>query len=277
MPLGPLLPGKVALITGAGAGIGAEAARLFASEGATVVVADIDGDAAASVLAEIEAAGGAATAHTIDVRDGDQVLAMRDRVLADHGRVDILVNNVGHWINVPPSFLDGGPEHWQALYEVNLLHVFSVTYAFVPSMLAAGRGTIVNVSSIEGMRGYPADSVYAAFKAAVVHFTKSLGVELAPKGIKINGIAPDLTNTEQSNFLAWDPPEYAGKWSTWSPLGRLGVPSDQAKVLLFLASDLSDFLVGHTVPTDAGTAAAAGWFQTTHRPGRSWTNRPLDP
>jgi 2-hydroxycyclohexanecarboxyl-CoA dehydrogenase len=277
MPLGPLLNEKIALITGAGAGIGAEAARLFASEGATVVVADIDGAAATAVVDEITGAGGKASAITIDVRDGAQVEAMRDRMLAEFGRLDVLVNNVGHYIDVPPSFLDGGPEHWQGLYEINLLHVFAVTYAFLPSMIDAGRGAIINVSSIEGMRGYPADSVYSAFKAAVVHFTKSLGVELGPKGIKVNGIAPDLTSTPQSNFVEWDPPEYADKWPTWAPVGRMGLPPDQAKVLLFLASDLSDFLVGHTVPTDGGTAAAAGWFQTKHRPGRTWTNRPLDP
>jgi NAD(P)-dependent dehydrogenase (short-subunit alcohol dehydrogenase family) len=273
----PLLHDKIALITGGASGIGAATAELFAEEGATVVIADVDDARAAKVADGINVAGGSVSALTIDVRDEQQVLAMRDSVLSTHGRLDVLVNNVGHWVDLPPSFVAGDRAHWQALYEINLLHVFAVTHAFLPSMLDAGRGSILNVSSIEGMRGYPADSVYGAFKAAVVQFTRSLGVELAPKGIKVNGIGPDLTNSAQSDFLAWDPPEWADKWKTWAPVGRIGMPIDQARVLLFLASELSDFLVGHTIPTDGGTAAAGGWFQTTHRPGRTWTNRPLDP
>lgn len=277
MALGPLLKDKISLITGAGAGIGAESARLFASEGATVVVADIKGDTAEAVAEEIKAAGGKAIAIAIDVRDDAQVAAMRDKVLAEYGRLDVLINNVGYWVNLPPSFMESTPEHWQALYEVNLRHVFSVTHAFLPAMVAAKTGSIVNVSSIEGLRGYPQDSAYGAFKAAVVHFTTCLGVELGPKGIRVNGVGPDLTNSEQSNFKAWDPPEFADKWNIWSPVGRLAEPIDQAKAILFLASDMAGWITGHTLPTDGGTAAAAGWYQTKHRKGRVWTNRPIDP
>ncbi|MEY2450646.1 MAG: hypothetical protein QOD92_220 [Acidimicrobiaceae bacterium] len=271
-----LLEGKIALITGAGCGIGAAAATLFATEGASVVVVDIDGDAADDVAKRIADAGGAAQSVTADVRDPQEVDAMRDRVLDTHGRLDVLVNNVGHWVHLPASFADGDPEHWQALYEINFLHVLRVTHAFVPAMLERHSGTIINVSSVEGIRGYPPDSVYAAFKAAVVAFTRSLGVELGRKGIKVNGIAPDLTQTKQSDFTR-DPPELADKWSTFLPAGRMGEPLDQARVLLFLASELSDFLAGHTIPTDGGTAAAGGWFPSTRRRGRSWTNRPFDP
>ena len=255
-----MLEGKVALITGAGHGIGASTAALFASEGATVCVVDIDGDAAARVTKEIENDGGGASSMVVDVRDADLVATMRDRVLADHGRLDVLVNNVGHWVHLPPSFADSEPANWQALYEVNFLQLLRVTHAFLPSMIERRRGTVINVSSIEGIRGYPPDSVYAALKAAVVHFTRSLGVEVAGKGVKVNGIAPDLTQTKQSDFLRFDPPELADKWASFLPVGRMGQPIDQARVLLFLASDLSDFLVGHTIPTDGGTGAAGGWF-----------------
>jgi NAD(P)-dependent dehydrogenase (short-subunit alcohol dehydrogenase family) len=267
-----LLDGDVAVITGAANGIGAETARLFTEHGATVYVTDVDGDAATALAAELE--GG--RAMEVDVRSPDAVTSLRDRVLAEQGRVDVLVNNAGHWVAIHP-LEEGGPDHWQALYEINLLHVFRVTHAFLPAMLERGRGAIVNVSSIEGVRGYPVDPVYAAFKAAVVHFTKSLGVDVAARGVRVNGIAPDLTDTVQSNFSAWDPPEWADLWERFLPLGRMGQPIDQARAILFLASELSGFLVGQTLNTDGGTAAAAGWYRSTRRPGRSWTNRPLDP
>jgi len=272
-----MLDGKVALITGAGNGIGAAGAALFAAEGAGVFVVDIDGDAADEVAATIEKDGGTAWAATVDVRDPDQVTGLRDRVITEQGRLDVLVNNVGHWVRLPPSFAESDAEQWQALYEVNFLQLLRVTHAFLPSMLERRAGTIINVSSIEGLRGYPPDSVYAALKAAVVQFTRSLGVQVAGKGVKVNGIAPDLTQTKQSDFIRFDPPELADKWATFLPVGRMGDPLDQARVLLFLASELSDFLVGHTVPTDGGTAAAGGWFPSQRRKGRSWTNRPFDP
>jgi 2-hydroxycyclohexanecarboxyl-CoA dehydrogenase len=268
-----LLRERVALITGAGNGIGAAGAELFAAEGASVFVVDIDGDAAASVTQRIVDAGGQAWPIVADVRDADAVAALRDRVLADSGRLDVLVNNVGHWVRLPPSFAESGPDDWQAQYEINFLHVVRVTHAFLPSMIERGRGTIVNVSSVEGVRGYPPDPVYAACKAAVVHFTRSLGVEVAGKGVKVNGIAPDLTESAQVDYSR-EPHEM---WPTWAPVGRKGEPVDQARVLLFLASDLSDFLVGHTIPTDGGSLAAGGWFRSTRRKGRSWTNRPHDP
>jgi NAD(P)-dependent dehydrogenase (short-subunit alcohol dehydrogenase family) len=272
-----MLDGKVALITGSGNGIGAAAATLYAAEGAAVVVVDVDGAAASTVAKQIENDGGRAWPLRADVRDADQVAEMRDRVLGEHGRLDVLVNNVGHWVRLPPSFADSDAEHWQAQYDVNFLHVLRVTHAFLPSMIERHHGTIINVSSIEGVRGYPPDAVYAAFKAAVVQFTRSLGVEVAGKGVKVNGIAPDLTQTKQSDFVRFDPPELADKWATFLPIGRMGQPVDQARVLLFLASELSDFLVGHTIPTDGGTGAAGGWFPSKRRKGRSWTNRPFDP
>ena len=266
-----LLADRIALITGAGHGIGAAAAALFAQEGATVCVVDIDGDAARDVATPING-----RAMAVDVTDAEQVAEMRDRVHSELGALDILVNNVGHWVHLPASFAESDPEHWQKLYDVNFLHVLRVTHAFLPSMLERGQGTIVNVSSVEGVRGYPPDPVYAAFKSAVVGFTRSLGVQLAGKGIKVNGIAPDVTQTEQVDYRR-DPPELADKWPQWVPVARRGEPIDQARVLLFLASELSDFLCGVTIPTDGGTLAAGGWFPSTRRKGRAWTNRPFDP
>jgi NAD(P)-dependent dehydrogenase (short-subunit alcohol dehydrogenase family) len=266
-----LLAGKVAVITGAAHGIGAATVELFVEHGATVYATDID---SAGVAALGDSLGDQVIPVTVDVRIPEALAELRDRVLAEQGRVDTLVNNAGHWVKLQ-GLLDGD-DHWQELYEINLLHVMRATRLFLPSMMERGQGSIINVSSIEGVRGYPVDPVYAAFKAAVVQFTRSAGLDAARSGVRINGVAPDLTNTEQSNFREWDSPEVAAKWPSYLPIGRMGEPVDQANVILFLASDLAGFLVGQTVNTDGGTAAAGGWFPSTRREGRSWTNRPFD-
>jgi NAD(P)-dependent dehydrogenase (short-subunit alcohol dehydrogenase family) len=274
---GKLLDGRVAVITGGGGGIGAATAELFARHGAKVVVADIDPKLGDGTAARITAAGGACTAVTTDVREEAQVHALRDAVLNLHGRCDVLVNNVGHWVGRVNDFVAGGPAHWNALHATNLFHVFAVTHAFLPSMIANRRGSIINVSSIEGMRGYPQDPVYGAYKAAVVQFTRCLGVDMGRYGIRVNGVGPDLTDSLQVPYAQNIPAGQGHLWPMWAPVGRMGAPMDQARVMLFLASDLSDFVTGHTIPTDGGSGAAGGWFRSTSRPGRTWTNRPLNP
>jgi NAD(P)-dependent dehydrogenase (short-subunit alcohol dehydrogenase family) len=274
---GSLLTDRVAVITGAGAGIGAATALLFARHGAQVVVADIDADATRRGVEAIDGLGGhGADGFVLDVRDPAEVLALRDHVLDRHGRCDVLVNNVGDWLRTVGDFIDGGPDHWADLYDINIGHVLSVTHAFLPAMIAAGSGAIVNVSSVEGLRGYPPDPVYAAFKAAVVQFTRSLGVQVGQYGVRVNGIGPDVTESVQVPYSEWVPPEQAHLWPVWVPVGRKGEPIDQARVVLFLASDLAGFVCGHTIPTDGGTAAAGGWFRSASRPGRTWTNRPVE-
>lgn len=270
----PLLAGRVAVVTGGGAGIGGAISRVLASHGATVAVAEIDPERAASTVGEIESAGGQATAHPVDVREPEQTRALADAVLTAHGAVDVLVNNVGDYLKAVP-FLRSDPEHWDALYRVNLHHVFLVTHAFLPAMVERRSGSIINVSSVEGLRGFPADPIYGAFKAAVVHFTKCLALELGRRGVRVNGIAPDLTQTPQVDYRASVAPEQEGMWESWAPVGRLGLPEDQADAVLFLASDLSRFVTGHTLPTDGGTLAGGGWFWSPSR--RRWVNRPNDP
>lgn len=270
----PLLEGKVAVVTGAGNGIGRATAQLLAAHGSRVAVVDIDAESAASAAREIAADGGTARAFTTDVRDADAVATLASEVLAEHGRVDVLVNNVGHYLRAVP-FSRSEPSHWADLHAVNLQHVFLVTRAFVPAMIERKSGSIVNVSSVEGLRGYPADPVYAAFKAAVVQFTRSLALELGRRGVRVNGIAPDLTQTPQVDYTSNVPPEQQHLWESWAPVGRVGTPEEQAEVVLFLASDASRFVTGHTIPTDGGTLAGGGWFWSPSR--RRWTNRPLDP
>jgi NAD(P)-dependent dehydrogenase (short-subunit alcohol dehydrogenase family) len=275
---GALLTDRICVITGAGGGIGGATAELFARHGAHVVIADIKTDLAEAVLAKVKAGGGSGEAVTIDVRDDAAVLALRDQVMKAHGRCDVLVNNAGDWLKTTPDFLSEGPAFWRELYDINLHHVLTMTHAFLPSMIDRRAGSIINVSSIEGLRGYPADPIYAAFKAAVVHFTRSLAVQVGINGVRVNGIGPDITEAIQVPYDQWIPPEQRHLWPMWAPIGRMGVGADQARVLLFLASDLSAFVTGHTIPTDGGTGAAGGWFRSNSRPGGSgWTNRPIAP
>jgi NAD(P)-dependent dehydrogenase (short-subunit alcohol dehydrogenase family) len=207
------------------------------------------------------------------VREPEEVAAWIDGVLARAARIDVLVNNVGHYLKSKP-FAESDPAHWDALHRINLAHVFTVTRAALPALRASGRGSIVNVASVEGLRGYPPDPVYGAYKAAVVHFSRCLALELAPD-VRVNAIAPDLTQSLQVDYERWVPAGERHKWSLWAPLGRPGTGGDQADVVAFLASDDARFVTGAVIPTDGGSLAAGGWFRSA-RAGR-WVNRPFDP
>ncbi len=272
-----LLADRVAVVTGGAGGIGAATARLFAEHGADVVIADTDTDLADATAAAITESGGSALAVATDVRDPDQVARLARTVLDRFDRVDVLVNNVGHWLRHPGNFVETDPQLWDDLYRINLHHVFLLTHAFLPTMVERHAGAIVNVSSVEGLRGYPEDPVYAAFKAAVIAFTRSLAVQVGNDGVRVNAIAPDVTESRQVPYSQWLTAEEQTQWPQWVPIGRMGLPEDQARAILFLASDLSAFVTGHTIPTDGGTGAAGGWFRSTRRPDRQWTNRPVAP
>jgi NAD(P)-dependent dehydrogenase (short-subunit alcohol dehydrogenase family) len=265
-----LLDDQVAVVTGGGDGIGGAISRLFAQHGARVEIAEIDAERAERKAAEIRAAGGTVRTHVVDVTRDADVARLAEAVLGAHGRVDVLVNNVGDYRPLVP-FARSGPESWDAMYQINLRHFFAVTRAFVRSMIERGGGAIVNFHSVEGMRGYPGEPVYAAMKAAVAHFTTSLAVTLGRHGIRVNGIGTDLTQTPQVDYLTG----YEGHdelWRSWAPVGRLGWPEDQARVALFLASPLSAYVTGHNIPVDGGTKAGGGWFFSP-KEGR-FVNRP---
>jgi NAD(P)-dependent dehydrogenase (short-subunit alcohol dehydrogenase family) len=265
-----LLDGRVAVVTGGGAGIGAAIATLFAEHGARVELAEVDPDRAERTRRAIEATGGSVRAHVVDVTAAPDVARLADEVLSEHDHVDVLVNNVGDYRPLV-RFEESTPESWQAMYDVNLLHVFAVTRAFLASMLAHGKGSIVTIHSVEGMRGYPGDPVYAAMKAGVAHFTTSLAVAVGRSGIRVNGIGPDLTQTPQVDYLTGSE-DHDDLWPSWAPVGRLGWPEDQARVALFLASDLSGFVTGHNIPVDGGAKAGGGWFYSPTE--RRFVNRP---
>jgi NAD(P)-dependent dehydrogenase (short-subunit alcohol dehydrogenase family) len=265
-----LLEDRVAVVTGAGAGIGAAIAGLFAAQGALVEVAEVDPERADRVRQAIADTGGTARSHVVDVTVPADVDRLATEVLTHHGRIDVLVNNVGDYRPLV-RFAASTPESWQAMYDINLVHVFALTRAFLGAMTSRGSGSIVNVHSVEGLRGYPGDPVYAAMKAAVAHFTTSLAVTVGRHGIRVNGIGPDLTQTPQVDYLTGYE-DQEDLWASWAPVGRLGWPEDQARVALFLASDLSGFVTGHNIPVDGGTRAGGGWFYSPAA-GR-FVNRP---
>jgi NAD(P)-dependent dehydrogenase (short-subunit alcohol dehydrogenase family) len=266
-----LLDGRVAVVTGGGSGgIGGAIARLFAQHGALVEIAEIDPERAEESRATIEAAGGTARAHVLDVTEPTHAEQLAELVLTAHGRCDVLVNNVGDYRPLV-RFARSNPESWDAMIRVNFYHVIAVTHAFLGSMIEHRRGSIVNVHSVEGMRGYPGEPVYGALKGAVAHFTVCLAAEQGRNGIRVNGIGPDLTQTPQVDYISGFEAS-SDLWPSWAPVGRLGWPDDQARVALFLASDLSSFVTGHNIPVDGGTKAGGGWFWSPT--ARRFVNRP---
>ena len=264
-----LLANRTAVVTGGAGGIGAAISRRFASEGATVVVVDRDEPATLATVSQITDAGGRAAGVIADVTDADGVAAMLDEC---GGQADVLVNNVGHYLHGRHDFVDSTDDEWAALHDVNLLHVLRCTRALLPGMLDRGRGSIVNLSTVEAHRGIPQHAVYSAYKAAVEAFTRSLALEVGGRGVRVNAIAPDLTESEQVRYRDWVPEEQLALLPTWVPLARFGTPDDIAGVALFLASELSAFVTGTTVHADGGSRAAGGWFRT---PTGGWTNRPI--
>ncbi|AXO37907.1 SDR family NAD(P)-dependent oxidoreductase [Micromonospora sp. B006] len=267
------LEGRIAVVTGGALGIGGGISRRLAAAGAHVVLVDIDGEAAAGTAADIRSAGGEVEVVLADVRNADGVaVAVAVAAAVDSGRVDVLVNNVGDFRPASKTFLHSTPQQWQALYEINLWHVLAMTHALLPGMVDRGRGAIVNNSTVEAFRGIPACAPYSAYNAGVSAFTKSLAVEVAGHGVRVNAIAPDLADTPQTPAAAMLRGRDPELIRTWIPVGRFGEPDDYAAVVEFLASDDARFVTGHTIPVDGGTLAASGWYARTDRKG--WSNMP---
>jgi NAD(P)-dependent dehydrogenase (short-subunit alcohol dehydrogenase family) len=241
----------VAVVTGGGSGIGRAVAAAFAEFGARVAVWEKSAEKAASVAGEI---GGVAS--VVDVRDVEQVDAALAETFEKLGTPTILVNNAGgvFW----SGLLDTSPNGWDALIRLNLTQVMLCTQRVARVMVAAGGGgSIINVSTIEGVRAAPGFAAYAAAKAGVDNFTKTSALELAPHDIRVNGLAPDFTLTESLAKMA---PAGVENAKLMVPLGRAGHVDEMAGAAVFLASDLSSYVTGQTIHVDGGTSAAGGWY-----------------
>lgn len=264
---------RTVIVTGGALGIGGGMSRRFAADGDAVLLVDINHDAAHATAADIVSAGGTCTALTADVTTPEGVATVAAEIDARFGgRVDVLVNNVGDFRPAKPVFVKSTPEMWEQLYRINLWHVLAMTHEFAPRMIAQGSGSIVNVSTVEAFRGIPGHAAYSAYKAGVSAFTKSMAIELSPSGIRVNAIAPDLTDTPQTSREAMLNGRDEDLVRSWVPLGRFGQPDDHADVVAFLASDAARFVTGVTIPVDGGTLAASGWHGKAH--SRGWTNMP---
>ncbi|MEO3388815.1 SDR family NAD(P)-dependent oxidoreductase [Mesorhizobium sp. CAU 1741] len=268
------LAGKVALVTGGGAGIGRASAELLAKAGMRVAVAEIDPARAADVREALEGAGCDCLVVEADVREHGDVEKLLDAVSSRFGRLDVLVNNVGDYLGFKGEFINSTEEEWQALYAVNLLHMFRVTKAVIPLMRGSGEGgSVVNLSTIEAFRGIPLTVVYSAFKAAITGFTQSLAVELGQHGIRVNAVAPETTNSAQIVATSRVPSENRENMKRWFPIGRFGEGSDSAGAVLYLASDrLSGWVSGSTIVVDGGALAAGAWMRM---PDDNWTHLPV--
>jgi NAD(P)-dependent dehydrogenase (short-subunit alcohol dehydrogenase family) len=244
------LDGRVALVTGGGAGIGRATAHALAQAGARVAVSDIEQAAAERVAGELVAG----EAYRLDVADEAAVGAVVEQIAARHGRIDILVNNAGLGARMPT--VDLPTERWRQVMAINLDGSFFCARAVGRHMLAAGQGAVVNLASIMGLVGatqYP-NLAYHSAKGALVNFTRALACEWAPRGVRVNAVAPTFARTRLTEPLLADE-EMARTLLRETPLGRFALPEEVAAAILFLASDAAAMITGVTLPVDGGWTA----------------------
>ncbi len=250
------LVGKVALITGAGSGMGRAAAALFAGEGARVVVSDLVDDAGAATVDAVRAAGGEATFVRADVSQWDDCVAMVRGATDAYGGLHVLYNNAGIFPADDGGVLDTPESTWERVIDVNLKGVWLGCKAAIPAMREAGGGSIVNVASFVALMGAAtAQIAYTASKGGVLSMTRELAVEYARQGIRANALCPGPIETPLLQELLSDPQRRARRM-VHIPMGRLGRAEELAKAALFLASDDSSFMTGAALVVDGGITAA---------------------
>ena len=240
------LSGRVALVTGASRGIGRAIALKLAAQGATVVAAAREQNAAATVE-EITAAGGKAEVASVDVADAAAIDALVAGTLERHGQIDILVNNAG--ITKDQLLLRMKRADWDAVIATNLTGAFALTQAVLKPMIRQKSGRIVCISSVVGQSGNPGQANYAASKAGLIGFAKSVAQEVASRNITVNVVAPGLIETDMTRAITGDARE---EWAARIPLKRLGTADDIAAAVCFLASPEASYITGHVLAVNGG-------------------------
>jgi len=260
------LDGKIAVITGGSKGMGSGAAKVFADEGAHVVVIGTSEDAE-TVAAAIRGSGGKASAYRADVRDGERLKEIYAEVVSDHGSLDILVNSAG--LGSQRSFIKSDDAYLEHYFNVNFKGIWNSCHAAVPYMLRQGYGKIINFASVTGVLVVdPCMTAYAATKGAIMAFTKALAVELAGHGITVNAILPGMIDTPMTDASCReanpeDPESVKKAIAANIPMGRLGTAEEAGKVALFLASDDSSYITGVGIVFDGGSTLP-------ENPGSGW-------
>jgi 3-oxoacyl-[acyl-carrier protein] reductase len=246
-----LLKGKVALVTGGTAGIGKEIASLFAEQGAHVIILGTNAERSAQALQEIEARKAdpaqKISAHLVNVSHYKEVEETIEKLLKEFGKIDILVNNAG--ITRDNLLMKMSEEDWDQVLSVNLKSVFNTCKALTRPMMKARSGSVINITSVIGLTGNAGQANYAASKAGMIGFTKSLAKELASRGIRANCIAPGYIETSMTDVL---PPQVKEAIIAKVPLSRIGHPRDIAQAALFLASDQASYITGQVLTVDGG-------------------------
>lgn len=238
-----LLEGKVALITGAGRGIGKAVAMKFAENGADIAFTDLElNETVLATVAELEQFGTRVKAYASNAADFEQTHAVVEQIMADFGRVDVLVNNAG--ITKDGLMLRMSEAQWDAVINVNLKSAFNFIHALTPIMARQRGGSIINMSSVVGVSGNAGQCNYSASKAGMIGLAKSIAKEMGARGIRANCIAPGFIITEMTAQLS---DEVREQWAKMIPLRRGGTPEDVANVALFLASDLSSYVSGQVI------------------------------
>lgn len=246
--------GRVALVTGAAKGMGLATARAFAENGASVVLADIDGDLAEQEAERIISEGGTAIGTACDVADEMQVRAMIDLAVSHYGRLDMAFNNAG--IQVPPSDAADEPlESFERVTAVNQRGVWACMKHELRVMRSQGSGAIVNCSSLGGLIGLPGRAAYHGTKHAVIGMTRSAGVEYAPRGIRINAICPGTVDTPMVQDMLQGQSDAMAEIMKQQPIARLGQPEEIAAAVLWLCSSAASFVIGVALPVDGGFTA----------------------
>ena len=250
------LEDMVAVITGAGAGIGRASALRFAREGAAVTVADLDPEAGDETVALIRGEGGEAARVQVDVAESDQVERMIRTSVETFGRIDVLFNNAG--VNFPATVVDVGEEVWQRSLDVNLKSVMLGCRHAIPEMLKIGGGSIINTASMLGLVASPRQAPYSAAKGAVVMLTRQMAIDYAQRKIRVNCLCPSEVNTEMNRrFIAEssNPEAELRRVLSRIPMDRMAEPEEIAAAALFLASDDSSYITGVALPVDGGLTA----------------------